>query len=268
MLILSPLHHSWKSFEMNSGPLSHLMFFGLPFSEICLFQWLIHPSCQKRHHSFLGKRYFIAVIHYIQYPELPSALHHKGQRPYRAGGWSKESWPLPEGVSSNGPVSCSAYSCTHGKLPRGFIPFLNAWDIWRSSRNRLLIASSTSVSSRFSYNIVIQTVNLHQLARPTMLNSYSSIVICFFISDSRVFRSPSSISDYPMPSLRTSTSISSSLPQASSISWPGLQPCLCISASNYTRWLQLLRNPAPILRRILRFPDFSFVPPSKSYHFF
>ena len=29
-----PLHHSWKSLEMNSGPLSHLMLLGLPLSHI------------------------------------------------------------------------------------------------------------------------------------------------------------------------------------------------------------------------------------------
>ena len=34
MLISFPLHHSWKSFEMHSGPLLHLMFFSLPFSQI------------------------------------------------------------------------------------------------------------------------------------------------------------------------------------------------------------------------------------------
>ena len=49
------------------------------------------------------------------------------------------SWPLPEGVSSNGHVSRSAYSCTHGKPSCGSTSFLHVWDVWISSRNPLRI---------------------------------------------------------------------------------------------------------------------------------
>ena len=34
MFISLPLHHSWNILEMNSGPLSHRMFFGFPLSQI------------------------------------------------------------------------------------------------------------------------------------------------------------------------------------------------------------------------------------------
>lgn len=41
MLISFPLQHFWEYFEMNSGPLSHLMFFGFPFSQVTFSNVLI-----------------------------------------------------------------------------------------------------------------------------------------------------------------------------------------------------------------------------------
>lgn len=53
-----------------------------------LSQCLYYPSCRERHRNLLGHRHLIAVIHYVQYSELPSALQditHKIQRPCRIG---------------------------------------------------------------------------------------------------------------------------------------------------------------------------------------
>ncbi len=131
--------------KWTSGPLSHLIFFGLPFSQITFSNVFITLLAEKDIETSTRTPPPYHCHPLCSAPELPSALQditNKIQRPCRIGfrrAVPKVSWPLPEVVSSNGHVSRSAYSCTHGKPSCGSNSFLHAWDVWISSRIRLRI---------------------------------------------------------------------------------------------------------------------------------
>ena len=176
----------------------------------------------------MGHRHLIAVIHYVQYKELPYALHditHKIQRPCRiglGGLFQRRLDPCRKAFLQTDTflvVHILVYTVNLlVVLPLSFTPETFEYlpetvSVLRCRPYRFFHFSVISLL----LIIVIRTVDLHQLARPSdaqfvfLYNLYRYPLL--YLGLYSFFQSYSSISGCPMQGLRTFDLASGSLPK-------------------------------------------------------